>query len=423
MDVKKGSFLIVRGPMRLSVLNGLVEVFGAPVKPGESFIAIAGRYYPVEAIDDSIVKVDGGADSLCEIVDEPLIPWSWKDAANRILHSKSPVTMVLGDVDSGKSGFTLYLANRLCLNGVKVAVVDSDIGQSDIGPPTTIGLSVIDKPSTSYINLPLTDAYFVGDNTPVGHLLPMVVGTVRMVHRGFEYGARAVIVNTTGMVYGGVAQALKYFKIEAVKPNFIVALQRSGEIEHLLKPFEGIIEILRLNPPSRIVRKSRSERADYRGFKLGQYLIDARTITLKLNSITLLNTSIGYGDDDVELKNVIEEITDVKPLCVKTYGKTAVILVKSFLRHDKLEKLNSYLRERYSEFKVIPIQRIKGLVLGLHDLNHRFLSLGILEDIDCEEIKIKTQVRSPLKVKYVKFGSVIVNEQGDEIAKVKPGLV
>jgi polynucleotide 5'-hydroxyl-kinase GRC3/NOL9 len=423
VEVKRGSFLIVKGPAKFSVLDGLVEVFGAPVRSGNSFIAVADRYYPIEVITNSVIEVSGGEGSICKTVDSPVIPLDWKNAVNRILNSKNPVVIVLGDVDSGKSGFTLYLANRFCISGIKVAIVDSDVGQSDIGPPTTIGLSVVDKPSTSYANLPLTDAYFVGDNTPIGHLLPMVVGTMRMVSRGFEYGANAVIVNTTGMVYGGVAQALKYFKIEAVKPNFIVALQRNSEIEHLIKPFEGISEVLRLKTPQHIPRKSRSERVNYRGFKLGQYLIGARTVTFKIDNITLLNTSIGYGNEDMELRNVVEEIIDVKPLSVKTYGKTVVILTRSILRREKLEKLYSYLREKYDEIKIIPIQRIKGLVLGLHDLNNRFLSLGILEDISDEDIKIKSSVKSPLEVKYVKFGSIVVNEQGEEIARIKPGLI
>jgi polynucleotide 5'-hydroxyl-kinase GRC3/NOL9 len=423
VEVKSGSFLIVRGPAKFSVLDGLVEVFGAPVGSGNSFIAIADRYYPVEAITNSIIEISGSESSLCKTMDSPVIPLDWKNAVNRILRFKNSVIIVLGDVDSGKSGFTLYLANRFCISGVKAAIVDSDVGQSDVGPPTTIGLSIIDKPSTSYFNLPLTDAYFVGNNTPVGSLLPMVVGTMRMVNKGFEYGANAVIVNTTGMVYGGVAQVLKYFKIEAVKPSFIVALQRNGEIEHLLKPFEGIIEILRLKTPQHIPRKSRSERVDYRGFKLGQYLIGARTVTFKISSITLLNTSIGYGDEDMELRSIVEEIIGVKPLSVKTYGKTIVILIKSILKHERLEKLYSYLKEKYDEIKIVPIQRIRGLVLGLHDLNNRFLSLGILEDIGIEDIKIKSPVKSPLEVKYVKFGSIVVNEQGEEIARIKPGLI
>ncbi|MEM2511032.1 MAG: Clp1/GlmU family protein [Candidatus Methanomethylicia archaeon] len=423
VEVKRGSSLIVKGPARFSVLDGLVEVFGAPVSSGESFIAIADRYYPVEVIDNSIIEVSGGENSLCETVSVPLIPQDWKNAVDKILRFKNPVIIVLGDVDSGKSGFTLYLANRFCLSGIRVAIVDSDIGQSDIGPPTTIGLSVIDKPSTSYAGLPLTDAYFVGDNTPVGHLLPMVVGTMRMVDRGFKYGANAVIVNTTGMVYGGVAQALKYFKIEALNPNFIVALQRNSEIEHLLKPFEGVIEILRLKTPQHIPRKSRSERTDYREFKLGQYFIGARTVTLKLSNIILLNTSIGYGNENTEIRNIIEKIISIKPLSVKTYGKTIVMLIKSFLRPDMHEKLYSYLKEKYDELKIVSLQKIRGLVLGLYDLSNRFLSLGILEDISSEDIKVKSPVKSPLEVKYVRFGSIIVNEHGDEIARIKPGLI
>jgi polynucleotide 5'-kinase involved in rRNA processing len=42
--------------------------------------------------------------------------------------------LVLGDSNAGKSTFCLYLANRCISAGMKPCIVDSDIGQSDLGP-------------------------------------------------------------------------------------------------------------------------------------------------------------------------------------------------------------------------------------------------------------------------------------------------
>src|SRR5918999_822328 len=50
------------------------------------------------------------------------------------------VTMVIGEGDTGKTTLVTALANALVERGFRVAVLDADLGQSEIGPPTTIGL-------------------------------------------------------------------------------------------------------------------------------------------------------------------------------------------------------------------------------------------------------------------------------------------
>ena len=52
---------------------------------------------------------------------------------------RARVTMVVGASDTGKTTLTAYLAGALAARGETVAVVDADVGQSEIGPPTTVG--------------------------------------------------------------------------------------------------------------------------------------------------------------------------------------------------------------------------------------------------------------------------------------------
>src|SRR2546422_11318686 len=50
------------------------------------------------------------------------------------------VTLILGTSDTGKTSLAARLAGALAARGDRVAVVDADVGQSGIGPPTTHGL-------------------------------------------------------------------------------------------------------------------------------------------------------------------------------------------------------------------------------------------------------------------------------------------
>ena len=54
---------------------------------------------------------------------------------------ETPVIMVIGEIDTGKSTLVALIAQWFRENGKKVAVVDSDIGQSDVGPPGFVSVS------------------------------------------------------------------------------------------------------------------------------------------------------------------------------------------------------------------------------------------------------------------------------------------
>ena len=59
---------------------------------------------------------------------------------------KAPLILfMLGDVDVGKTYTVTAIANEFYEQGWKVAVVDADVGQSDIGPPCCIGMGILER--------------------------------------------------------------------------------------------------------------------------------------------------------------------------------------------------------------------------------------------------------------------------------------
>ncbi|MBM3212096.1 polyhydroxyalkanoate depolymerase, partial [Candidatus Poribacteria bacterium] len=152
--------------------------------------------------------------------------------------------------------------------------MDSDVGQSWIGPPTTIGMKIVTQDFESSL---FPDAfYFVGNISPNRCLLQTVIGTKLMVDRAISFGAELVIIDTTGLVDGSIGRALKTGKIELVRPDHIVCFQRGNELETLIKSFETIshYHIYRLNPSKEVTKKSQEWRKEYRQKQFEQYFSD-----------------------------------------------------------------------------------------------------------------------------------------------------
>ena len=120
-------------------------------------------------------------------------------------------TLALGGLDSGKTSFCRMCAAVAVRLGRTVAYVDSDVGQSAVGPPTTIGLKYISSAEDlESERLARADAiYFVGATSPKGHMLPMVIGAMKLVEQARAAGADLIVVDTTGFIHGAQGQVLK----------------------------------------------------------------------------------------------------------------------------------------------------------------------------------------------------------------------
>jgi polynucleotide 5'-kinase involved in rRNA processing len=149
---------------------------------------------------------------------------------------KGGTAVALGGMDSGKTTFCKMVAAVAVRVGRTVAYVDTDIGQTTVGPPTTIGLKYIrEDADLSADSLSRPDQiYFVGDTSPQGHLLPLVVGSSKLAEEARRNGAEVVLVDTTGLIGGTLGQILKFHKLEALRPDWVVGFQRGEELDPIL---------------------------------------------------------------------------------------------------------------------------------------------------------------------------------------------
>ena len=274
------------------------------------------------------------------------------------------IVFLLGATHSGKSTLTKFLAETLSREGEKVALLDGDIGQSIFGPPTTLSLAFLPNPTESLGAIQPHFRYFIGSNTPSGHFLPMIVGLKKLVDKAFQFGYHITIIDTTGFVSGGAAVELKRRKLELLQPRHIVALQLNREVEdilHGLPPGPAhTIHRLPVSPKARI--KSPEERQAYRQKKYAEYFHDLKEYEFELKKVRL------WG--------------------------------RHYLPESNLANQAAVL----------------GLLIGLNDAENFSLAIGILQELNMKEGKIRLLAppTNPKEVQILQFGVIRITPLGKD---------
>lgn len=163
----------------------------------------------------------------------PDIPDAAHAAAITGIVTRPGVVVVLGGVDSGKTTLVRRILAAGLRAGLRTGYVDTDLGQSRVGPPTAIGLRHVRAQADLDDPFLPDGCAFVGDISPRGHLLPLVTGTGRLTRAAAEV-ADLVVVDTSGYVRGPAAEVCKFHKLELTRPAHVVGLQREDELEALL---------------------------------------------------------------------------------------------------------------------------------------------------------------------------------------------
>ena len=144
--------------------------------------------------------------------------------------------ILLGSMDSGKTTFARALLAGAVERGIRAAYLDTDVGRTTVGPPTTIGLKhVLEGKHLSDDELAKADGlYFVGWVSAQFHLLPLVAGTAKLMNEARAGGAELVVVDTSSLISGVYGQILKYHKLEVTRPDYVIGFQRGEELDPLL---------------------------------------------------------------------------------------------------------------------------------------------------------------------------------------------
>ena len=204
------------------------------------------------------------------------------DAAARVR-----ITMIVGAGDTGKSTLAAGVAAALAGGGARVAVVDADVGQSEIGPPTTVGLGRVHGPLGRLGDAEPLALEFIGDTSPVRRIAQTADAAGRLVRRALAAGFAHVIVDTGGLVEGPLGLALKRAKVRAVDPDLVIVVQRRHESEPLAQALGGHDRpaVVRIVAAAAATRRTQTQRRAYRDTALRAYLSGAAAVDLPLERV------------------------------------------------------------------------------------------------------------------------------------------
>ena len=315
------------------------------------------------------------------------IPPAWDWSADQIVRHGWRKILVLGAVDRGKSTYCRFLIRRCLETGQRVAVVDTDVGQKDLGPPATLTLGYPEV-ARSLAEVAPVAWYFIGATSPAGHLLPMIVGVRQLVDAA---QAAYIIINTTGFVTGP-GRVLKSYKIEAVRPDVIVAIEHDRELRPLLQPYRHY-RILRLPASAYAVTKTSEQRRTARALAFGRYLAPASTVELALRQV-IFQRALLFTGRKLEQED-----------CLYAEHTAQGILVVAAVKQADTAGV-----------RVLPVGFERYLLCGVANRRNEGVGLALIMRIDFtrETITLRTPVPAT-QIKVVQFGTLYVQGDGREL--------
>jgi polynucleotide 5'-hydroxyl-kinase GRC3/NOL9 len=257
---------MIKGPAKV-VVKGVCHVLGSDVS-GQTVKVRAGKALPFEPSSRCRLQAWLGPGARLWWADPKQAGTSmWDSLAQQVSalagHKKTTV-MLVGDTDTGKSTLAIYLANTAIRRGLVPIVIDGDIGQGDLAPPTAIGSVVLSRQLVDLRDINTTLFEFVGSTSPIG-FESLIAKKLRSILDRTGPITNICIVNTDGYVRNGGLQ-YKAIIAEELQPDIVICLG-----ENLLLLDRSKIpssQILRASPSSQAY-KSRFERLSRR---LDQFL-------------------------------------------------------------------------------------------------------------------------------------------------------
>lgn len=284
---------MVRGPAVVAV-RGRCDLLGMDVS-WRTISVRSGKSLPFEPSRQCRLRVKPGRGGKRWWADASSAGTSmWRTVVNDVLSllrnlQKPLVVMVAGGTDAGKSTFCTFLANRAIADGVVTSIVDGDIGQSDLAPPSVIGAAALSHQISDLRDINATVFEFVGSTSPHGLESFISKRLASIMTRSCSAGGLC-IVNTDGYVDNGGVLYKKMIASE-IRPGIIVLLGGSPILHNALAP--GPWEILRARANSQ-VQKSRTVREWRRKDQFAKYL-GSRRLVVEPSNITFVYLGAIYS--------------------------------------------------------------------------------------------------------------------------------
>jgi polynucleotide 5'-kinase involved in rRNA processing len=225
------------------------------------------------------------------------------------------------------------LVNKL-LNDRKIRVIDADIGQTDLGPPTTIARAAPLQPIASLLELAPDAQLFIGHTSP-SYVQRKLIQSIQKLSASNQ--GLLTIINTDGWVAEPEAILYKIDLITAVNPDLVLGLEYENELQPILAGVGA--HSMKIAAARNALGRSRGDRRNIRVSSYRRFLEGAVTITVDPRKVQILapnnfpsatapnsrklrNLIVGLLDEDGYLME-IGILMDITPEALRIYSKRA----------------------------------------------------------------------------------------------------
>ncbi len=349
-ELEKGNTLLVRGPTRITLLEGKLEVIGKIIFPqteksnsnssdfedSNVLIVPGANIYPLYALETSKLEIyTNDPEGNLKYIKENTIADKWieiKDELVEIIRNeKDPVKILCIGLSSGKSTLIKYLANNFLREGLKGAYLDSDLGQQMMYLPTTLNLGEIKDSIISGEDIDSESTIFIGATFPKGNYKFIVSHYCRNLidnhikkHKDTDY----YLIDSDGWLRQEAGVIYKNFFIKTVDPDILIVFHDES-IEELMTIEKNARlrkdrKIFLIKEPNKyFYEKNKEERRFLRQSQFAKVLESYRKISIPLskNNIKFIKTEY-----DVESDKIIEQEIDPNELIKLPYHYVIIAL-------------------------------------------------------------------------------------------------
>jgi len=408
--------LLVDGPTSVTLLTGDVEILGGKLRTGSKMIIRKSKRVPFYAVTKAEFDVLAGEKGSTNEVEGNSIPESWQKAVKTVLATESkPVTvMIVGAIDVGKTSFCTYLANMALRKKLRITFVDADLGQSDLGPPSTISYCRVIRPIRDAFEIEAEDIRFVGVTSPSGALSEVISGITKMTEKVLKLGVDLVVVNTDGWVEGEDAVRYKLALAKHIKPSVLIGIQEQSELTFLLGALPEVQSIAVESSPS-VRKRDREERKLLRELGYKKHLKGATVQSFPLNWVRVSGVPFGSGTPPSRnrVDKIIEQIGTTPLYCEETPNTVFIALSREQWADEEIAKTLEGTLNR--KVKIVWEGDEKGLLVAVNDKDDHFLGIGIIEEMDYERRVLKVYTNVKKGINSITVGQIKLDKSGREL--------